>query len=285
MKKLLLTIFFSISISIFSQNQRFYYKYQFQTDSTDVDSKREELMTLDILEKGSRYYSENVFLNDSIMNAEFKKRAATNDFSSTVNMSDKHKGVIRYKVLKTYPDFSVTSLMNLNMQDYQVNDTRKLRWKILPDKEKIGEWNTQKATTEFAGRKWTAWFSTDIPIQDGPYKFYGLPGLIIKMEDASKTHVMQLEGVKKNVLPRDYSVGFIHQEVKIDDKKLKSVYKAYWKDPVAGMRKLYTEGNVMITDESGKKLDVNKQLQDMEKRTRENLKKTNNILELDLIPN
>ena len=96
MKKLLLTIFISFSISIFSQNQRFYYKYQFQPDSTDADSKREELMTLDILEKGSRYYSENVFLNDSIMNAEFKKRVATNDFSSTVNMSDKHKGVIRY---------------------------------------------------------------------------------------------------------------------------------------------------------------------------------------------
>ena len=46
-------------------------------------------------------------------------------------------------------------------------------------------------------------------------------------------------------------------EVKIDDKKLKSVYKAYWRDPVSGMRKMYTEGEVMITDESGKKLDMN----------------------------
>ena len=199
-------------------------------------------------------------------------------------MSSKHRGVIRYKILKTYPDFSVTSLMNLNMQDYQVNDTRKMKWKILPEKEKIGAWNTQKATTEFAGRTWTAWFSEEIPIQDGPYKFHGLPGLIIKMEDASKTHVMQLEAVKKNVLLRDYNVGFVDQEVKIDDKKLKSVYKAYWKDPVSGMRKMYTEGEVMITDESGKKLDMNQQLKEMEKRARENLKKTNNLLELDLIP-
>ena len=284
MKKLLLTIFITISISVLSQNQRFYYKYQFQTDSTDVETKREELMTLDILEKSSRYYSENVYLNDSVMNAEFKRRESTNDISAPINMSSKHRGVIRYKILKTYPDFSVTSLMNLNMQDYQVNDTRKLKWKILSEKEKIGEWNTQKATTEFAGRKWTAWFSEEIPIQDGPYKFHGLPGLIIKMEDASKTHVMQLEAVKKNVLLRDYNVGFVDQEVKIDDKKLKSVYKAYWKDPVSGMRKMYTEGEVMITDESGKKLDMNQQLKEMEKRARENLKKTNNLLELDLIP-
>ena len=83
---------------------------------------------------------------------------------------------------------------------------------------------------------------------------------------------------------RDYNVGFVDQEVKIDDKKLKSVYKAYWKDPVSGMRKMYTEGEVMITDESGKKLDMNQQLKEMEKRARENLKKTNNLLELDLIP-
>lgn len=284
MKKLLLTIFFTISISILSQNQRFYYKYQFQTDSTDADSKREELMTLDIESKGSRYYSESVHLSDSVMTADFKRRQSNNELGGTVEMNDKYRGVIRYKVIKTYPDFSITSLMNVNMQDYQVSETRKLKWKILPEKEKIGEWNTQKATTEFAGRKWTAWFSEEIPIQDGPYKFHGLPGLIIKMEDASKTHVMQLEAVKKNVLPRDYKVGFTHQEVKIDDKKLKSVYKAYWKDPVSGWRKMYTEGDVVIMDESGKKLDMNQQLKDMEKKTRENLKKTNNLLELDMIP-
>jgi GLPGLI family protein len=28
--------------------------------------------------------------------------------------------------------------------------------------------------------------STDIPFQDGPYKFYGLPGLIVKIEDEEK---------------------------------------------------------------------------------------------------
>lgn len=285
MKKLLITIFLTLSVSIFSQNQRFYYKYQFQTDSTDADSKREELMSLDILDKGSRYYSESVYLNDSVMNAEFKKRVATNDLSAPINMSDEHRGVVRSKVIKSYPDFSITALVNVSMQDYQVSEMRKLKWKILPDKQKIGEWNTQKANTEFAGRQWTAWFAEEIPIQDGPYKFHGLPGLIIKMEDASKTHVIQLEAIKKNVLARDYNVGFMGQEVKIDDKKLKSVYKAYWKDPVAGMRKMYTEGTVLITDESGKKLDINQQLIDMEKRSKENLKKSNNLLELDLIPN
>ena len=47
--------------------------------------------------------------------------------------------------------------------------------------EKIGEFETQKAETFIFGRKWTAWFSPEIPIQDGPYKFRGLPGLIVKI--------------------------------------------------------------------------------------------------------
>lgn len=63
---------------------------------------------------------------------------------------------------------------------------------------KIGEFNTQKAETNFAGRKWIAWFTSDIPFQDGPYKFHGLPGLIVKIESADKTHSMELKGVKNN---------------------------------------------------------------------------------------
>jgi GLPGLI family protein len=33
---------------------------------------------------------------------------------------------------------------------------------------------TVKATTEFAGRTYVAWYTTEISIADGPYKFYGL---------------------------------------------------------------------------------------------------------------
>ena len=66
---------------------------------------------------------------------------------------------------------------------FSYDDEPKLQWSILPDKEKVGAYNAQKATTEFGGRKWTAWFTTDLPYQDGPYKFGGLPGLIVKVED------------------------------------------------------------------------------------------------------
>lgn len=47
----------------------------------------------------------------------------------------------------------------------------------------------------YQNRTWTAWFTQEIPIEEGPYKFRGLPGLIIKMNDSSETWVFELLGI------------------------------------------------------------------------------------------
>mgnify|MGYP003603853152 CR=1 FL=1 len=195
MKQLFLLSFFLISISVTSQSQRFYYDYQFQTDSTDLETKMSELMVLDIDKKGSKYYSEYVFQNDSIMDAQFKKNMAAHS-DDPVPMSGK-QGVVGYKILKSYPDFKINHIVSLDMTLYDSNQQVKINWKILSDKDKIGTWNVQKAEADFGGRKWIAWFSTDIPLQDGPYKFNGLPGLIVKIEDEGKNYSWELKGNRK----------------------------------------------------------------------------------------
>ncbi|WP_435524227.1 GLPGLI family protein [Chryseobacterium indoltheticum] len=57
---------------------------------------------------------------------------------------------------------------------------REIKWNISNEHKKIGVWAATKATTNFGGRNWTAWFSEDIPLPYGPYVFYGLPGLFLK---------------------------------------------------------------------------------------------------------
>lgn len=47
---------------------------------------------------------------------------------------------------------------------------------------------------ESGGRQWIAWFTNEIPFQDGPFKFYGLPGLIVKLEDSEDYHKFLLKG-------------------------------------------------------------------------------------------
>ena len=281
MKPFFLILSFLISISAFSQSQRFYYDYQFQTDSTDLETKKSELMVLDIDKKGSKYYSEYVFQNDSIMNAQFKKNMAAHS-DDPVPMSGK-QGVVGYKILKSYPDFNINHIVTLDMTLYNASQQVKIDWKILPNKGKIGAWNVQKAEADFAGRHWIAWFSTDIPIQDGPYKFYGLPGLIVKIEDKSGFHKMELKGISKNVLERDILAFEFEKAIDIDYKKYQTVYKKYRKDPMANLKKKAQDGQFYVTDDAGNKLNNADYMKSQEKMMQERMKKNNNILELDLL--
>lgn len=56
-------------------------------------------------------------------------------------------------------------------------------WKIDDETKKIGDYNCQKATCTFRGRNYIAWFASEISVDAGPYKFQGLPGLILEVVD------------------------------------------------------------------------------------------------------
>ena len=64
-----------------------------------------------------------------------------------------------------------------------------------------------KATVKLEGREYTAWYTSEIPISDGPYKFWGLPGLILKIADTQNHYEFLLESFEKytdNPPPRPY---------------------------------------------------------------------------------
>lgn len=63
----------------------------------------------------------------------------------------------------------------------------KLKWNIGTEKKNILDITCAKATTSYSGRDYIAWFTNEISISDGPYKFTGLPGLIMGIYD-TKNH-------------------------------------------------------------------------------------------------
>ena len=67
-----------------------------------------------------------------------------------------------------------------------------MNWKIGTDTKEINGLDCQIATTNFGGRAYEAWFSLDIPIPLGPYKFVGLPGLIISLNDLFNHYQFQM---------------------------------------------------------------------------------------------
>ncbi len=53
------------------------------------------------------------------------------------------------------------------------------------------------ATSDFRGRHWTAWFATDIPVSDEPWKLGGLPGLILKAYDKGHQYTFTAVGLER----------------------------------------------------------------------------------------
>lgn len=282
-----------------AQINRFFYEYKFIPDSNNTEDVKNEMMYLDIDQKGSTYYSRDKFVSDSLTNVEIQKQLKA--FSGNMNVNRKEKqGQVSFKVTKTYPDFTTYLFRNISSDRYKIKESQKPEWKILSDKQKIGEYNTQKATTSFGGREWVAWFSTDIPFQDGPYKFYGLPGLIVKIEDATGLHTMTLVGNKKIAevpasekepeLPQNIRVfGMGGKELEVTEDQFRKVWKDYVNDPTKNMRQMMAgSGDVKMSfkfkDASGKEVsDPNQVMRAMEKNTKERLAKDNNPIEPDLM--
>ena len=278
MKKLLVNFFLIVGIVTFAQNKRFIYEYKFIPDSTNLEDFKTEMMFLDTTKDGSKYYSYTVFNSDSIMKVDLEKQLAA---TGSINVkSDMRKGDVRYSVTKTYPDYKINLHRRLGMDAYNISDDRKINWKILSEKEKIGEWNAQKAEADFAGRHWIAWFSTDIPIQDGPYKFRGLPGLIVKIEDKTGSHKMELKGIKNITGNVDINV-FEVKEIAVNSKQFQKVLKEYENDPTKGIKQIQMGGtSIILTGKDGTSTKIAKE---QEERLKARIKKDNNRIELDIV--
>lgn len=62
--------------------------------------------------------------------------------------------------------------------------TPHINWNITTDTMSIMGYHCTVAEANFRGRNYNAFFTTDIPIVAGPWKFQGLPGLILLIQDA-----------------------------------------------------------------------------------------------------
>lgn len=247
MKKYLSTFLVLSFLALNAQQtaNRFFYELTFKPKKEKPET--EKVMTsLDITRDKSIYQDFTVPAQDSIIKMEIEameKSGTWKDMSKSIKMPK-----FSFKIYKTYPDMTVSYMDRISTKLFKYDDPVTFNWKILPDKEKIGAYNTQKATTEFGGRKWTAWFSTELPFQDGPYKFHGLPGLIVKIEDDGKNYSWTLQGNKNVENWEEFSFaekantkyGMSNTAVATTKEKFTKSYENFKADPLAEARPYMT---------------------------------------------
>lgn len=222
--KILQFIVLLISISTFSQATRFTYEVKMKPDSTNRAQVFAEFANLETDGKQSILYPAKHLVRDSIekSNAAAKVNYITKDQKSLMY------GKLGYEIKKDYKTQNIYFITSIKADKYQYAETKPFHWKILKETQQIGIYNTQKAETTYGGRKWIAWFSTEIPIPDGPYKFSGLPGLIVKAEDSKGDYSFTLVGTKK--ITQIYDTTTPGQIIKVKKQVYQDMEKRQFED-------------------------------------------------------
>lgn len=149
---------------------------------------RQDLLTLKAGKKYSAFYSADRKTDDSISNRNFDyMMAVMRDDQAFHRLAELEKDVI----FKNYPEGENTVFLRFNLSNwYYQEPIEKLDWQLVSDSSKvICGYECLKAVCHYRGRQWTAWYSPEIPIHDGPWKLCGLPGLILEAHD-DKMHYL-----------------------------------------------------------------------------------------------
>ena len=258
-----------LSFICFSQNTRFTYNYQFVSDTLKKDIVTNEIAVLDFYsdEKRSVFTGLKNIISDSTMSVNSRK--------GLMSFPDSSMKIGYIVEKKNNQDFIyMYTLDHMVSFPVKVKDERKINWEILNEQTSILGYRAQKATTFFSGRKWTAWFTTEIPIQDGPYKFYGLPGLILKISDQTNTHSFEIISIK--TLKSDY---FILNENAYKEAK-QITLQDYEKipNPIEEFKRKALMGDVIFSSSDEKQ----KFLKDIDAKIKERKKHDNNPIEFIL---
>lgn len=115
-------------------------------------------------------------------------------------------------------------------------------WKLNTATKEILGYKCQQATGQFGGRTYTAWFAIDLPMQYGPWKLNGLPGIILEATDEKKEVVFVATAITKGAEGQltDYESN---SYITTTEPALARAKKAYEENPVATMQAQLSPGS------------------------------------------
>lgn len=261
MKKILL-ILLLLSNFVFAQNVSFVYELKYKPDS-NKDSLVTEAYYLDVSGNQSVFRSEHVRNSDSLKDKMGYRGVEKITFSQLY--------VIKNRESKEVIKSITTPLMN-DLYFIPIKDP--INWQILNDIQKIDNIDCQKATVNYGGRNWTAWFDKNTPIQDGPYVFQGLPGLIVKLYDDKGDYDFNLMEIKNN---KDHQLFYLRKGKEISWDIYKKLQYNYYSDPFSEIKNRGIK--YKIGDQNGNPVDMN--LKQMTENIQKKMRENNNPIELN----
>lgn len=247
----ILTMFFSVQETNAHTDSLKVWRFVYEVSDVNYkDRGYNDLMNLDVKSDGSSFFYS---IYNSVNN---KTQYSDSEVKSIINGLDSQRKGARYKILRNAPTNEITFVTDAPDNFYYKENNIKMQWNIIDkDTMVICGYICKKATTFFAGRSWIAWFSEDLPISCGPWKFSGLPGLILSAYDTDNYFKFFCIGIEQTkCLPWNVNSK---QYIKCTNDEYQKQLRLHAADPVNyALRKLglptVSVEDVSVTDENGK---------------------------------
>lgn len=250
----------------FSQNHRFVYEFRYKTDTISQKENKAE-MVLDIQDNNVQFYDYYAIEIDSA-------NQNSNGYSTyTLPFPNLKRKMGAFKNNNYY-------LLDDAYLVYETDD--KIVWNITKETKQKDKWKLQKATSDFRGRKWEAWFTSDLPFSEGPYKFNNLPGLVVEVKDSKNNFVYELVRIEnpKKVNENIVETVFKKKPLKVSFAKYQDLMIAYYNDPYSRYRNMKA-GTWAIGRDDESFVETIDGLNKITKEDQERILKNNNQIEKD----
>jgi len=202
--------------------------------SAEDSLKQEKSTDYMILELGktgiSKFYSDNKRLLDSLIMEVIKNPQKASLVVEKIQNSGMGRADDR-EIFKNYPAGKMTvtdQISIMNALSYE-DDLNGVQWQITADTMTCLNYLCQKATGDFRGRHYEAWFTPDLPVNDGPWKFSGLPGLILYVTDSDHQYILKAVALDNMQTPLQFAK---RDYVKTTRQEVDKMKKRFAEDPL-----------------------------------------------------
>lgn len=228
------------------------YEMDALTDLSKPDARMQETMRLDIGRQASRFYSYTAFVADSVLAADMANGASSELIAQHANQ---YQSQWSEQTFKNYPAGRVTTLDELAGDICRLRceePAEKPRWTLTQDTLTLLGYRCTRATTQFKGRQWSAWYAADIPVSEGPWKLCGLPGLILKAEDDEGHYRFTADGLEQSHGTEPILFGGNDYQP-VDRKQYDKMQKRFAADPVGFITGIMPNVKITVQDNHGNK--------------------------------
>ena len=255
---LLVVVFILAGLNAFAQEPVLYnVVYEFK-HVRDLSQKNNPLVTNMILSLGkesSRYCSEKLY-NERINPVQKKDNQVQSTPKTSVTVTGgpmltvgKGGVIINEEIVKNRANATLETVGNLAFKTYYVPENLpKIDWSLQNEKKVIGKYNCQKATGKYAGRTYEAWFTSELPFSDGPFKLNGLPGLILEAQDATGEVIFTFKEISQSPKENEVVSSFLKDKrsIKAAPKDYNRSLEAFTTDPESATLALVPEARIFV---------------------------------------